>query len=423
MELWLENYLSLFLDFKLFGNLNWIAIPLLIYFLVTIKKRKRWEIAIAFVFIFSCLFLSSKKGQSNPRYLLTLYPFVLSTIFLLGWEYIKNRSHRFHLGIFIICTIAILFNFYHFRETYKFYWRYKVIAVDDYFPHDLLKIINNIGDLNSDSTFLVCSQRSLFHYYTNKKGIDYRDPRMRIFKRQKNKETALDVLKNELEIDYIYLHWEYKPNSILLDIISNDCDLVYQDKNGFYLYRIREKEPDKKELERLFVNDSLLYNGSFENWVYGPSKKPDFFEGGDNVFEGMVVREEKEVKVGRYSAKITGDNFNFSQNLSNLEDYKGKPLTCFVWVKTDVADKYRIQIYDGFDSSFSKRHPGEGDWKLLQVNCKINPLATSVIIRVIQAEKTGKVNDVVYVDGALLVEGEWNTFYLYALSKKKGGNN
>ena len=165
MELWLENYLSLFFNFKLFGNLNWLAIPLLIYFLVTIKKRKRWEIAIAFVFIFSCLFLSSKKGQGNPRYLLTLYPFVLSTIFLLGWEYIKKRSHRFHLGIFIICTIAILFNFYHFRETYKFYLRYKVIAVDDYFPHDLLKFINNNEDLSSDNIFLVCSQRDFFYYY------------------------------------------------------------------------------------------------------------------------------------------------------------------------------------------------------------------------------------------------------------------
>jgi predicted GH43/DUF377 family glycosyl hydrolase len=36
-------------------------------------------------------------------------------------------------------------------------------------------------------------------------------------------------------------------------------------------------------------------------------------------------------------------------------------------------------------------------------------------IRIIQAEKSGKVDDVVYVDGALLVEGNWNAFYLYAL--------
>ncbi|GAI53000.1 unnamed protein product, partial [marine sediment metagenome] len=98
--------------------------------------------------------------------------------------------------------------------------------------------------------------------------------------------------------------------SILSDIISYDCDLMYQDKNGYYLYRIREKDLEKEELEKLFVNESLLKNGSLENWRHGPHKKPDFFEGGDNVLDDMVTREEKEVKVGRYSAKITGDNFN-----------------------------------------------------------------------------------------------------------------
>ena len=182
---------------------------------------------------------------------------------------------------------------------------------------------------------------------------------------------------------------------------------------------MREKDLDKEELEKLFVNDSLLKNGSLENWSHGHLKKPDFFEGGDNVFEGMVNREEKEVKVGKYSAKITGDNFNFAQDLSNFEDYKGKKLTCFAWVKTNVPDKYRIQIYDGIDSSFSKRHSGRGDWELLQVNHTVNPSAKFILIRIIQAERTGKVDDVVYVDGALLVEGDWNTFYLYKLHMNK----
>jgi len=40
--------------------------------------------------------------------------------------------------------------------------------------------------------------------------------------------------------------------------------------------------------------------------------------------------------------------------------------------------------------------------------------------KIIQAAKTGKVDDVVYVDGALLVEGDWNTFYLYKLHMKEG---
>ena len=210
---------------------------------------------------------------------------------------------------------------------------------------------------------------------------------------------------------FIDFDWRFR---ILNDIIINYCDLVYQEKGG-YLYRLREKDLDKEELEKIFVNESLLRNGSIENWSHGPLNKPDFFEGGENVFEGMVTREEKELRVGKYSAKITGDNFNFAQDLSNFEDYKGKSLTCFAWVRTEVPNKYRIQIYDGIDSSFSKRHSGKGGCELLQVNHAVNSSAKFVTIRIIQATQTGKIYDVVYVDGALLVEGDWNTFYLYAL--------
>jgi hypothetical protein len=193
------------------------------------------------------------------------------------------------------------------------------------------------------------------------------------------------------------------------DVVYVDGALLVEgDWNTFYLYTLYINK-----VEKLFVNDSLLRNSSFENWRHGPHKKPDFFEGGDNVLDDMVTREEKEVRVGKYSAKIKGDNFNFAQDLSNFKDYKGKSLTCFAWIKTGVPDKYRIQIYDGIDSSFSKRHSGGGDWELLQVNFTVNPLAKFVTIRVIQAERTGKVDDVVYVDGAILVEGDWNTFYIY----------
>ena len=287
----------------------------------------------------------------------------------------------------------------------------------------MIKYINNDEDFISGSTTLVCSHRHLFFYHTDKKGIDFRDPKLEFFNRRENRKEALNVLKNQLKVKYIFLTWNFKTNfgmtSILSDIITYDCNLIYQDKNGYYLYKIREKDLNKEELEKLFVNDSLLKNGSFENWSHGPLNKPDFFEGGDNIIEGMVTWEEKEVRLGRYSAKITGDNFNFAQDLSNFKDYKGKSLTCFAWVKTNVPDKYRIEIYDGIGHIFSNRHSGAGGWELIQANFTVNPLAKFVTIRIIQAEKTGKVNDVVYVDGAILVEGDWNTFYLYKLHMNK----
>ncbi len=422
MELWLKRYLGIFFNFGEFGSLTWLAIPLFVYFVATIKKRKRWEIALASVFILSCLFLFL-KGHGYPRYLFTLYPFSLAAIFLYGWEFIKKMSHPLQIGIFTICTLAVLFNCYHLREAYKWHWKYKVSVVDDYFPYELIKFINNIEDLNSDHNFMVLSRRHLFFYHTDKKGIDSRDPKLEFFNRRENKKEALNILKNQLKVKYIFLIWNFKTKfgmtSILSDIITYDCDLVYQDKNGYYLYKIREKDLKKEELEKLFVNESHLRNGSLENWSHGPLKKPDFFEGGDNVLEGMAVREEKEVRVGRYSAKITGDNFNFTQILSNIGDYRGKKLTCFVWMKTNVPNNYRIQIDGGLEPSLSKRHSGSGRWELLQANLTVNPSAKNIIIRIIQADKTGNAEDVVYVDGALLVEGDWNTFYLYALHMNK----
>ena len=426
MELWLKRYLDIFFNFGEFGSINWLAIPLFVYFVATIKKRKRWEISLVFVFILSCLFLSL-KGHGYSPYLFTLYPFTLAVIFLYSWEFIKKMSHPLQIGIFTICTLVVLFNCYNLREAYTFHWEYKVNVVDDYFPHELMKFINNIEDLSSDDKILICSHRHLLFYHTDKKGIDFRDPKLEFFNRRENKKEALDVLKNQLKVKYIFLVWYFKEDSrmtsILSDIITHDCDLIYQDKNGYYLYRIREKDLEKEELEKLFVNESLLRNGSFENWSHGPHNKPDFFEGGDNVFEGMVIREEKEVRVGKYSAKITGDNFNFTQDLSYFEDYKGKSLTCFAWIKTNVPDKYKIEIYDGIDYFFSRRHSGIRRWELLQANYTVNPLAKFVTIRIIQAEKTGKVDDVVYVDGAIFVEGDWNTFFLYRLYMNKNENN
>jgi hypothetical protein len=417
MELWLKRYLSLFFDFEYFGNLNWLAIPLLIYFLVTIKKRKRWEMAIAFVFIISCLLLEI-RGGFWPRYIFTLYPFTLAAIFLLGWEHIKKKSSYLQIGILIICGIFVFYNYYHYKDTYNLFWRTKASLSEDNFPHKTIEIINNIKAPNS--VFLICSHRHLFFYHTNKKGIDYRDPKLGIFYSQKNKEAALDVLKNQLKVKYILLYWNYKPTLILMDIISNYCDLIYRDKK-FYFYRIREKKLDKEELESLFINDSLLKNGSFENWTKDPLNNPDYFKaryiikGKYKTFKGAVIKEEKEIRVGRYSIKITGDSYNFEQDLPNFEKYKGKQITCFVWVKTNVANKYRIQIHDGIDSSTSKKHSGRGGWELLQANHTVNPSAKLVRVRVIQAVKTGKPDAEVFIDGALLVEGYWNTYYLYKL--------
>ena len=239
MELWLKRYLSLLFDFEHFGNLNWIAIPLLIYFVATIKKRKRWEMAIVFVLFLSCLSLGI-KGHGYSRYFFTLYPFTLAVILLFGWEFIKNKRHYLQIGVLVICGIAVFVNFYHFRKVYEYFWKYKVTLETLYWPDEKIEYINKTKDLKSDDVVLVCSHRHLFFYHTDKKGIDFRDPKLEFFNRQENKEAALDVLRNKLKVKYIFRFWNFKLTKILNEIINNDCDLIINDKTG-YLYRIREK--------------------------------------------------------------------------------------------------------------------------------------------------------------------------------------
>ena len=241
MELWLKSYLSLFFDFERYGNLTWLAIPLFIYFMATIKKRKRWEIAIVFVLLLSCLaLLGSTKGRGNPRYIFSLYPFTIGTIFIYAWEFIKKRNRYLKIGIFAICGILIFFSFYHSRKTYTRFWRTRVSLEEHFFPEETLEFINKSKDINNDNLVLVYSHRHLFYYHTNKKGIHYKDPVLRIFYRRRNKEAALNVLRNQLKVKYILVHWTFKRRMIrtLQNIITEDCDLIIKNK-GLQLYRIR----------------------------------------------------------------------------------------------------------------------------------------------------------------------------------------
>jgi hypothetical protein len=173
-----------------------------------------------------------------------------------------------------------------------------------------------------------------------------------------------------------------------------------------------KKGTTKYELEKFIAIDSLLKNGSFEKWSSGSSEHPDFFSGGY-----QVSREEEEVKTGQCSVRISGDNYNFFQDITDFEDLKGRTLTCFVWMRTDVPNKFRVQIYDGTNSSYSPRHQGRGNWQMLQCNHEVSTSADFLRIRVIQAAETGKLDDVVYADGALLVRGSWDSFYQFRVSK------
>ena len=419
MKQFLKHLLVLFTDFKNFGPLICVGIPLFLYTLITIKKRKRWEIALLLLSILSLLLLTL-GGEGYVRYILTLYPLIIGAVVYYGWELIRKRDKILKIFAFLILFVLIGLNYAQNSHYYGFYWRYKVAGSEKYFPEQLLNFIQKIQDTEAGEKILIYSRWFLFYYHIDKNGLDFRNPEMNLFYVQEEKSSALDVLKNKIKIKYILVQrstiTELPLTEPFSEILLYDCDLLIQE-NGLELYRLRDSDLDKKDLERYFINESLIQNGSFEIWSQGPSTNPDFFEEGDNILKSMIAQEHKDVLLGLYSVKITGDNFNFVQDMPGFEKYRGTKITCFAWVKTNVADKYRIQIYDGFDSSYSLRHSGKGGWELLQANHTINSSAKFVKLRIIQADKTGRTDDIVFVDGALVVEGDWNTFYLYKTSK------
>lgn len=376
-ELLLTGYLGIFFRFNIFGWLNWLAIPLFVYFLITIKKRERWEIALYLALCIACIFIIF-KGYYAYRYQLTIFPILITTIFLFGWQVLRKKNRKVVFGIILICSGLLLGNCYFLRDTYVYYWNKNIGSgiPGERFPYKLIEYINNYVD--DDSEIVGRNQPILYYYASEKKKL--RGPG--------------------------------KSKYLLIRLGSDSVagyDLEYEDQ-GYKLYKKKEDKTDQFYnnylYEQVYSKKSLVKNGSFENWQANQNLLPDFWY----IYgTGSAQKENSDKKFGKYALKITGDNFNFYQNvtLSGLASEKEKKISCFAWLKTAVPDKYRIQIYDGIDSSFSERHKGDGYWQLLRAIHTINPKAKSVELRVVQAERTNGLNDVVYVDGILLFPGEY----------------
>ncbi len=443
----LKFYLGNFKDwinniFHIKGSWNLSLIGTLLCFVLDIKN-----FFILFSFPILYIFYMSQQKVNFLRNMVCITPFIalsISIVLYHGYKILivslnrlrKNRLFHFKINsdlIFIGCLLILLIplkpisvikSAYKYNKTYKEPRTESVEFARDNFPnakigismelrihaYDLAKIQNKVlfntemvslSYLYEENFDYIISSSSYFYYDKEKRGR-YSD-RIKILE---SKFPKKNIIKS-FGVDHVKLDFlSWNP---LINIYKVDKSFL----NEKHIRKIKggNINLDKEDLEKLFANDNLLRNGSLESWSHGSCSKPDFFEGGDNIFEGMIFREKREVKAGKYSAKIVGDNFNFTQILANNKDISGKKLTCFVWVKTNVPNKYRIKIDGGYEECSSERHSGSGDWVLLQAKLTVNPLARFIIVRIISARRTGNVDDVVYVDGALLVEGDWSAYY------------
>ena len=228
-DLWLNGYLGPFLRFKMFGSLNWLAFPLLIYFLVTIRKRERWEIALALVLTLSCIFICM-RGYMNYRYQLTLFPALITMIFLFGWQILRYRNWKVVSVVAVVCSCLLSANSYSLRETYTYYWKGSIGCglPGELFPYKLIEYINE--NVRDDSVILERNQPILY-YHTNKKN-----------------------LRNQGKNRYILVRCDTVPG----------YDLVCEDQG----YRLYKAEEEKENLTVKDFNQRVPdFGTNFSNWV------------------------------------------------------------------------------------------------------------------------------------------------------------
>ena len=237
-DLWLNGYLGIFFRVKMFGGLNWLALPLFTHFLFTIRKKHRWEIALAMVVVLSTVFICL-QGYANFRYQLTIFPMLITLIFLYGGNFTGKLHIKFVSIIGVTCLLVLTIAFYPIGKKYWSYWASGKIyeKFEQLDPHRMINYIEKDIYLEDDSVILECNQ-PLLYYHTSKKGLSYVDRKVRVvYRMKKNPQRAYEVLKEKLKVRYVLAR---EPFDCYSDhIINTYCQLILDDQ-GFKLYKLRD---------------------------------------------------------------------------------------------------------------------------------------------------------------------------------------
>jgi hypothetical protein len=307
IDLWLNGYLGIFFRFKMFGLLNWLSIPLFIYFIITLRKRERWQIAIASVLCITCLFLGF-QGYQNYRYQLTVYPVLVSLIFIFGWETLKNRNWKIIVLVISISSVLLFINLYYSTNNYKYYMLSSMGRgkAGEGFPYKLIAYINDMVD--EDSVIWQRKQLILF-YHTDRIGSKSYNKEVKYLLTRKNQNISLK------RVDY---------------------NLIIEDQ-GYKLYEIIDKSsvPTIAELNKNtpdFETDFSNWNGSSEIDANGITNV---------VFPMQIlgIRGDFVVK------KISLDSGNIIRLTLNNVNFNERPEIQFGYFIQ--SDKLNLKVDDG----------------------------------------------------------------------------
>jgi hypothetical protein len=208
VKLWLNGYLGLFFRTKMFGFLSWLMIPILIYFLFTMKNKKQWQRALFLVYFLSVI-LVAIKGYRNYRYALTLYPFTIGVVVWFSWDYLKSKPKRIRLlgiGFFsflLICNAVFYSRHYRYQLWYAMHFQNSTSKS---------RLINYVQTLpiDDENNILVCNIIEFF-YFTDFKATMFRDLRANTGHHEEYYQQLLDNdIKYILASDYIHERYQYR---------------------------------------------------------------------------------------------------------------------------------------------------------------------------------------------------------------------
>jgi hypothetical protein len=249
---WLNGYLGVLFRFKSLGNINWLAIPLALWFFVTGKRREPWQLALVYVWLVTFLFISL-KGYYNSRYQLTLFPFTAAVVLILTWELLKGKKNHWKVIVFSLLTLVCIYNIYHYFDTYSYFYDLRVSRNNPHFPSRLVNYLNRHKTIGKAQSRIFVFNQPIFYYYTDKRGIDYESPLyyeivLGLRQKEGSRRKLYQTIRKKRRVKYVLIGWstlnQYKER-MLSEFLNCESQLVVED-NGYCLYKIRDTFLDRK---------------------------------------------------------------------------------------------------------------------------------------------------------------------------------
>jgi hypothetical protein len=392
---WLNGHFGVFFRFKQLGNINWLLIPLLIWFLVgrRTKKPEQWQMALIFIWLLTVVFIGI-KGYDNVRYQLTLFPFTSAMVLFLLWQLLEDKNKFVKILCFSLVALACLFNIYHYIDTYKFYWDLRVSVKNPHFPYQLVNFLESNQDVNNSSKVLTINQ-PLFYYHIPKKGVDYVSSHaIKVwveFKKKvgtvRSRNKLYRLLRKRLKVKYILLgslHKRFNRSTILEEFLHCECKPVLEDQ-GRLLYRLRDS-PLEKQLKSPAYREIKVWNESQSTVrTISPSllrfyRKGIFkFEVGKGKKNNTIIVRNIRVKKGAKRRIHFGLEFNRKGLHVDAREYEGKYVHFVVRTAISphllnrdnyicIADYNKNGTHEARKTYFTSHH-----WRTYIVSKKVNP--------------------------------------------------